>query len=187
VAETGRVRRVDRALRLTVPTAVHSCRSILQSPLSRVLGVSLSPAQIVNYRSMGSTPIILAVGLALAAVVALGLTLSASVRRRKRDLALLKALGFTQRQLSAAVRLAGNGCLCRRHHRRDTSRHRRGTPPVDTVRRQYQRGAGSHRAGLVDISRRPSCSRFRQPRGGAPRSPRGAHSDRARPSSRVMP
>jgi hypothetical protein len=61
------------------------------------------PAEIVNYRSTGSTPVILASGLALGALVALGFTLVASVRRRKRDLALLKTLGFTQRQLAAAV------------------------------------------------------------------------------------
>ncbi|MGA3355058.1 MAG: ABC transporter permease [Acidimicrobiales bacterium] len=67
-----------------------------------VLGV-LRPAQIVNYRSIGSTPIVLAVGLAIGAIIALGLTLAASVRRRRRDLALLKALGFTPRQLAAAV------------------------------------------------------------------------------------
>jgi len=63
-----------------------------------VLG-ALRPAQIVNYRTVGSTPVILAVGLAAGAIVALGLTLAASVRRRRRDLALLKTLGFTQRQL----------------------------------------------------------------------------------------
>jgi ABC-type lipoprotein release transport system permease subunit len=67
-----------------------------------VLGV-LRPAQIVNYRTVGSTPVILAVGLAAGATVALGLTLAASVRRRRRDLALLKTLGFTRRQLAAAV------------------------------------------------------------------------------------
>ena len=67
-----------------------------------VLG-TLRPAQIVNYRTVGSTPVILAVGLAAGAIVALGLTLAASVRRRRRDLALLKTLGFTQRQLAAAV------------------------------------------------------------------------------------
>jgi hypothetical protein len=67
-----------------------------------VLGV-VHPAQIVNYRTIGSTPVILALGLALGAIVALGLTLTSSVRRRRRDLALLKTLGFTQRQLSAAV------------------------------------------------------------------------------------
>jgi hypothetical protein len=61
------------------------------------------PAQIVNYRSVGSTPIVLALGLALGAIVALGLTLTSSVRRRRRDLALLKTFGFTQRQLSATV------------------------------------------------------------------------------------
>src|ERR1035437_4997635 len=67
-----------------------------------VLGV-LRPVQIVNYRSVGSTPIILAAGLAFGAIVALGLTLAASVRRRRRDLALLKALGITRRQLAAVV------------------------------------------------------------------------------------
>jgi hypothetical protein len=66
------------------------------------LGV-LRPVQIVNYRSIGSTPIVLAAGLALGAVLALGLTLASSVRRRRRDLALLKTLGFTHRQLASAV------------------------------------------------------------------------------------
>jgi hypothetical protein len=61
------------------------------------------PAQITNYRSMGTTPLLLAAALALAAVVALGLALAASVRRCRRDLALLKVLGFVQRQLAAAV------------------------------------------------------------------------------------
>ncbi|MFI5034979.1 MAG: FtsX-like permease family protein [Acidimicrobiales bacterium] len=67
-----------------------------------VLGVQ-RPIQIVNYRSIGSTPLVLAVGLALGAVAALGLTLTASVRRRRRDLALLKTLGFTRRQVASAV------------------------------------------------------------------------------------
>jgi hypothetical protein len=61
------------------------------------------PAEIVNYQSTGATPAILATGLAIAAVVALGLTLTASVRRRRRDLALLKTFGFTQFQLASAV------------------------------------------------------------------------------------
>jgi hypothetical protein len=67
-----------------------------------VIGVQ-RPAQIVNYRSIGSTPIILAVGIAAGAIVALGITLIASVRHRRRDLAVLKVLGFTPRQLSAVV------------------------------------------------------------------------------------
>ena len=67
-----------------------------------VLGVQ-RPAQIVNYRSIGATPGILAGALVAGAVVALALTLATSVRRRRRDLALLKTLGFTQRQLASAV------------------------------------------------------------------------------------
>jgi hypothetical protein len=61
------------------------------------------PAEIANYRSMGTTPAILGAALAAGAVIALGLTLVASVRRRRRELALLKTLGFTARQLSSVV------------------------------------------------------------------------------------
>jgi len=61
------------------------------------------PAEIVNYKSMGAMPVILAGGVAAGAVAALGLALVASVRRRRRDLALLKTLGFTRRQLAATI------------------------------------------------------------------------------------
>jgi hypothetical protein len=61
------------------------------------------PAEIVNYRSMGTMPVILAGGVAAGTVAALALTLVASVRRRRRDFALLKTLGFTRRQLAGAV------------------------------------------------------------------------------------
>jgi hypothetical protein len=61
------------------------------------------PAEIVNYRSMGTTPAYLGAALAAGAVAALCLTLFASVRRRRRELALLKTIGFTRRQLAAAV------------------------------------------------------------------------------------
>ena len=67
-----------------------------------VLGV-LKPAEILNYRSLGDTPAFLGAGLAAGAIAALALTLVASVRRRRRDLALLKTLGFTERQLAATV------------------------------------------------------------------------------------
>ena len=61
------------------------------------------PAEIVNYRSLGATPAILGAALAVGTVVALALTLLASVRRRRRDLAMLKTLGFTRMQLAATV------------------------------------------------------------------------------------
>jgi hypothetical protein len=61
------------------------------------------PAEIVDYKTIGVTPALLVAALALGAVAALALTLAASVRRRRRDLALLKTLGFTHRQLAAAV------------------------------------------------------------------------------------
>ncbi len=74
------------------------------------------PAEILNYRTLGTTPILLGIALACGAVVALGLTLVSSVRRRRTDLALLKALGFTKRQLAGAIAwqasvAVGIGCV----------------------------------------------------------------------------
>jgi predicted lysophospholipase L1 biosynthesis ABC-type transport system permease subunit len=70
------------------------------------------PAEIVNYRSMGSTPAILGAALAAGAVMALALTLVASVRRRRRELAIFKTLGFTHRQLAAAVAWQSSVAVC---------------------------------------------------------------------------
>ena len=61
------------------------------------------PAEIVDYRSMGTAPAILAAALALGALSSLWLTLMAAVRRRRKEFALLKTLGFTRRQVAAAV------------------------------------------------------------------------------------
>jgi hypothetical protein len=61
------------------------------------------PAEIVNYKTIGFTPTILVSGLALGAIVALALTLLASVRQRRRDLALMKSVGFVRWQLAATV------------------------------------------------------------------------------------
>jgi len=77
---------------------------IPQAGGSNVLVQSVQyPAEIENYRTIGVIPDLLALALALGAVVALGLTLIASVHRRRRDLALLRTLGFTGRQLLSAV------------------------------------------------------------------------------------
>jgi ABC-type antimicrobial peptide transport system permease subunit len=61
------------------------------------------PAQITNYRSMGLTPLLLAIALAVGAAIALGFTLVTSVRRRRHELAVLKALGFRPRELQWSV------------------------------------------------------------------------------------
>jgi FtsX-like permease family len=60
-------------------------------------------AAVQNASQMGSQPLALALGLAAAAVLSLALTVLAAVRRRHRELALLKALGMTRRQLRAIV------------------------------------------------------------------------------------
>lgn len=73
-------------------------------PESLVLLSAQRPAEIVNAADIGSAPKLLAGALALAALASLGLALATSVRRRRIDLALLKALGFTRRQLGAVVR-----------------------------------------------------------------------------------
>jgi ABC-type lipoprotein release transport system permease subunit len=61
------------------------------------------PSDIVAYRSVRSTPTALAAALALLAVLTLAHGLVSSVRRRRRELAMLKTLGFTRRQVSATV------------------------------------------------------------------------------------
>jgi predicted lysophospholipase L1 biosynthesis ABC-type transport system permease subunit len=82
-------------------------QQILQRIVPADVGGVVLPVQrqveIVDYRSMGTAPVILAGALVLGAVSSLLLTLLASVRHRRRDLALLKTLGFTRRQLSATV------------------------------------------------------------------------------------
>ena len=60
-------------------------------------------AAILNTAQMGGQPLALALGLATAAVLSLALTVLTSVRRRRRELALLKTLGMTRRQVRAIV------------------------------------------------------------------------------------
>ncbi|HXB38437.1 MAG TPA: FtsX-like permease family protein [Acidimicrobiales bacterium] len=72
------------------------------APIGGVVA-ALRPAEIAAYGSAQATVAILAAVLALAAICALGLTLTASVRSRRREFALLKAIGFTRRQLASTV------------------------------------------------------------------------------------
>ncbi len=61
------------------------------------------PAEIVDYGTIGLTPWFLVTGLVIGAIAALIMTLVASVRQRRRDLALLKTIGFVRRQLASTV------------------------------------------------------------------------------------
>jgi hypothetical protein len=67
-----------------------------------ILGVQY-PAEIINYRSIGNTPLWLAMAFALGVMLAFGLTIATSVRLRRRELALLKTLGFTRRQIVSCI------------------------------------------------------------------------------------
>jgi FtsX-like permease family len=60
-------------------------------------------AAIVNAAQMGDQPLALALALAAAALLALAVALLASVRQRRPELALLKTLGLTRRQVRAVV------------------------------------------------------------------------------------
>ena len=87
---------------LTQVTASLNRPSDPDGPVSGVVS-ALRPAEIASYGTVNFTAVVLASLLAAGAISALGLTLIASVRRRRRELALLKTLGFTQRQLAATV------------------------------------------------------------------------------------
>ena len=83
-------------------TAVLDRHSDPDAPVGGVVG-ALRPAEIADSARRHATPALLATVLAAAAIGALGLTLVASVRQRRRQFAVLKALGFTQRQIAASV------------------------------------------------------------------------------------
>ena len=65
----------------------------------------LRPTEIVDSGSVEAIPTILGAGLAGGAVAALSITLIASVQRRRRDLAVLRVLGLSGRQLASIVAL----------------------------------------------------------------------------------
>ncbi len=58
---------------------------------------------VLGARQMGGQPLALALGLTAAAVLSLALVVLSSVRRRRRELALLKILGMTRTQLRAVI------------------------------------------------------------------------------------
>ena len=63
------------------------------------------PTEIVNVRSMRAAPLLVGGLLAGSAVVGLAVAILVSVRARRRELAILRALGFTGRQVRTSVRV----------------------------------------------------------------------------------
>jgi hypothetical protein len=61
------------------------------------------PAEIIDARSMRNAPMLVGGLLVVGATVGLGVGIAMSVRARRRDLAILRVLGFTRRQLRDSV------------------------------------------------------------------------------------
>jgi hypothetical protein len=75
-------------------------------PIAGSAGVPLDPvvpAEIDRVRRIDGLPIALAAFVAVVALVAVGFALITAVRRRRRDLAVLKTLGFDRRQVRATI------------------------------------------------------------------------------------
>ena len=75
----------------------------LGCPPGQCPSITPKPADIDNYSRVRWTPLLLAGLLALLAATTIGHALVTSVRRRRRDLAMFKTLGFVRSQVSAAV------------------------------------------------------------------------------------
>jgi len=129
-----------------------------------VIGVQ-RPAEIVNYQSTGATPVVLAIGLAVGATLALALTLIASVRRRRRDLA-SKVTGLHGTPTRGRDRLAGFDHCHRRRRRRHSHRYRGRSGAVGSLRPRHQRRPAANGSGLADPRRRRHVP---------PREPRRRH------------
>jgi hypothetical protein len=78
--------------------ALARLRALLDGPSSAVV-----PADIADFGGVGEMPSIIAGLFAAAAAAALVHALLTSIRRRRRDLAVLKTLGFTRRQVMGTV------------------------------------------------------------------------------------
>ena len=81
--------------------------SALTAPIQRLGPYAVSgpstPADLVNFGQLQELPLLLGLALGLLALLTIAHLLLTSVRRRRRDLAVLRALGFTGGQVRAAV------------------------------------------------------------------------------------
>jgi hypothetical protein len=79
----------------------------ITAPLNSFAGMDVlpvqRPAEIVNTDSVGNAPILLGLALMVAAMVSFVLALGVAVRQRRHELAILRTLGFTSRQIVATL------------------------------------------------------------------------------------
>jgi hypothetical protein len=90
-----------------VDAAVGRLRDALGTDVSDVGPVEI-PVELRNLQNVRRLPSLLAVFLALLAVAALGHVLATSVRRRRQDLAVLRALGITRRGVRGILNAQGS-------------------------------------------------------------------------------
>ena len=109
----------------------------------------------------------------------------ASVRRRRREFALLKTLGFTQAATGRHGGLAVLRARDRRSHLRRPPRHRLRAMALDTVRPGDLGRSLSHCARAVDGCGCPRRDSVRQPRGRNSRPRRRSHTHRAAVADRI--
>ncbi len=69
------------------------------------------PEDLVNFGRVDAAPALIATLMAVVAAALLAHTLATAVRRRRRDLAVLKTLGFARRQVSLAVATQANALV----------------------------------------------------------------------------
>jgi hypothetical protein len=77
----------------------------VEGDYTQVQPVPVRPPEIVDAERLGAVPLLVGGLLAVAAVLCLLWSVSAGVRSRRRELATLRALGFTGRQLRTSVRI----------------------------------------------------------------------------------
>ena len=152
-------------------TAVLDRKSDPDGPIGGAVS-TLRPAEIANYRTVGATPGLLAAILAAGALGALGLTLVASVRQRRRQFAILKSLGFTQRQLAASVAWQSSVAAVVGVIVGVPAGIALGRWTVDAVRPGHLGRASAHGPGPVHRVGRPRGAPLRQPGRPHPRAPR---------------
>jgi hypothetical protein len=97
-------------IRLVDGASVDAASTRLRTRLAPVAGLAgvkvvgpQRPAEIVNARSIGGVPLVLGALLGAGAAVSLASAIAGSIRARRRELAVLKSLGFTPRQLASTV------------------------------------------------------------------------------------